>query len=99
MQSGQCFLKEVISLITHGDLADLRNPIVERRNAPLFALVVAKAPYRIANGMDCSAENFEFRSGVANDGNLLSFWPKDSRGTVVFGFEIGLATSELRFYL
>jgi hypothetical protein len=25
----------------------------------------------------------------------LSFWPNDTRGIVVFGFEIGLATSEL----
>ena len=46
--------------------------------------------------MGCSAENFEFRSGVTNNSNLLSFWPKDTRGTVVFDFEIGLATSELR---
>ena len=58
-------------------------------------MVAAKAPYDIANGMGCSAENFEFRSGVTNNGNLLSFWPKDTRGTVVFDFEIGLATSEL----
>ena len=46
--------------------------------------------------MGCSTGNFVFRSGVTNDGNLLSFWPKDTRGTVVFDFEIGLATSELR---
>ena len=46
--------------------------------------------------MGCSAENFEFRSCVTNDVNLLPFWPKDTRGTVVFDFEIGLATSELR---
>ena len=95
LHSGQCFLNEVISEITLGDLANLRNPFVEGGNAPLFALVAAKAPYGIANGMGCSAENFEFRSGVTNNGNLLSFWPKDTRGTVVFDFEIGLATSEL----
>ena len=95
MHSGQCFLKELISEITHGDLANLRNPFVEGGDAPLFALVVAKAPYGIANGMGCSAENFEFQSGVTNNGNLLSFWPKDTRGTVVFDFEIGLATIEL----
>ena len=92
---GQCFLDELISEITLGDLANLRNPFVEGGNAPLFALVAAKAPYGIANGMGCSAENFEFRSGVTNNGNLLSFWPKDTRGTVVFDVEIGLATSEL----
>ena len=95
LHSGQCFLKELISEITHGDLANLRNPFVEGGDAPLFALVVAKAPYGIANSMGCSAENFEFQSGVTNNGNLLSFWPKDTRGTVVFDFEIGLATSEL----
>ena len=95
LHSGQCFLKELISEITHGDLANLRNPFVEGGDAPLFALVVAKAPYGIANGMGCSAENFEFQSGVTNNGNLLSFWPKDTRGTVVFDFEIGLATIEL----
>ena len=95
MHAGQCFLKELISEITHGDLANLRNPFVEGGDAPLFALVVAKAPYGIANGMGCSAENFEFRSGLTNNGNLLSFWPNDTRGIVVFGFEIGLATSEL----
>ena len=86
----------MISGITLGDLANLRNPFVEGANAPLFALVSAKAPYGIANGMGCSAENFEFRSGVTNNSTLLSFWPKDTRGTVVFDFEIGLATSELR---
>ena len=91
LHSGQCFLKELISEITHGDLANLRNPFVEGGDAPLFALVVAKAPYGIANGIGCSAENFEFQSGVINNGNLLSFWPKDTRGTVVFDFEIGLA--------
>ena len=32
---------------------------------------------------------------VNNTGNLLLFWPKDIRGTVVFDFEIGLATIEL----
>ena len=96
LHSGRCFLNELISEITLGNLANLRNPFVEGAAAPLFALVAAKAPYRIANGMDCSAENFDFRSGVANNGSLLSSWPKDSRGTVVFGFEIGLATSELR---
>ena len=73
LHSGQCFLKELISEITHGDLANLRNPFVEGGDAPLFALVVAKAPYGIANGMGCSAENFEFQSGVTNNGNLLSF--------------------------
>ena len=45
--------------------------------------------------MGCTAENFEFQSGVTNGGNLLSFWPKDTRGTVGFDFEIGLATIEL----
>ena len=58
-------------------------------------MVVAKAPYGIANGIGCSAENFEFQSGITNNGNLLSFWPKDTRGTVVFDFEIGLATIKL----
>ena len=58
-------------------------------------MVVAKAPYGIASGVGHSAKNFEFRSGVTNNGNLVSFWPKDTRGTVVFDFEIGLATSEL----
>ena len=91
LHSGQCFLKELISEITHGDLANLRNPFVEGGDAPLFALVVAKAPYGIASGVGRSAKNFEFRSGVTNNGNLLSFWPKDTRGTVVFDFEIGLA--------
>ena len=95
MHSGQCFLNELISGITLGDLANLRNPFVEGANAPLFALVSAKAPYGIANGMGCSAENFEFRSGVTKNGNVLSFWPKDTRSTVVFDLEIGLATSEL----
>ncbi|MEK9935063.1 MAG: hypothetical protein VW619_01415 [Rhodobiaceae bacterium] len=94
LHSGQCFLKELISEITHGDLANLRNPFVKGGDAPLFALVVAKAPYGITNGMGCSAEHFEFQFGVTNNGNLLSFWPKDTRGTVVFDFEIGLATSE-----
>ena len=89
LHSGQCFLNELISEITLGDLANLRNPFVEGGNAPLFALVAAKAPYGIANGMGCSAVNFEFQSGVTNNGNLLSFWPKDTRGTVVFDFEIG----------
>ena len=77
-------------------MANLRNPFIEGGDAPLFALVAAKAPYRITNGMGCNAENFEFRCGVTNDGNLLSFWPRDTRGIVVFEFEIGLATSELR---
>ena len=95
MHAGQCFLKELTSEITHGDLANLRNPFVEGGDAPLVALVVAKATYGIANGMGCSAENFEFQSGVTNNGNLLSFWPKDTRGTVVFDFEIGLATVKL----
>ena len=95
LHSGQCFLKELISEITHGDLANLRNPFVKGGDAPLFALVVAKAPYGITNGMGCSAEHFEFQFGVTNNGNLLSFWPKDTRGTVVFDFEIGLATIEL----
>ena len=95
LHSGQCFLNELISEITLGDLANLRNPFVEGGNAPLFALVAAKAPYGIANGMGCSAENFEFQSGVTNSGNLLSSQPKDTRGTVVFDFEIGLATIEL----
>ena len=58
-------------------------------------MVVAKAPYGIVNGVGCSAENFELQSGVTNNGNLLSFWPKDTRGTVVFDFEIGLATIEM----
>ena len=91
LHSGQCFLNELISEITLGDLANLRNPFVEGGNAPLFALVAAKAPYGIANGMGYSAENFEFQSRLTNNGNLLSFWPKDTRGTVVFDFEIGLA--------
>ena len=95
LHSGQCFLKELISEITHGDLANLRNPFVKGGDAPLFALVVAKAPNGITNGMGCSAEHFEFQFGVTNNGNLLSFWPKDTRGTVVFDFEIGLATIEL----
>ena len=95
MRSGQCFLTELISEITHGDLANLRNPFVEGGDAPIFALVVAKAPYGIANSMGCSAENFEFQSGVTNKGNLLSSWPKDTRGTVVFDFEIGLVATEL----
>ena len=95
MHAGQCFLKELISEITHGDLANLRNLFVEGGDAPLFALVTAKAPYGIANGMGCSAENFEFQSGITNNGNLLSFWPKDTRGTVVFDLEIGLATIKL----
>ena len=102
MHSGQCFLEELISEITHGDLANLRNPFVEGGDAPLFALVVAKAPYGIANGMGCSADNFEFQSGLTNNGTLLSFWPKDTRGTVVFDFEIGSATikwSEATFKL
>ena len=94
LHSGQCFLEELISEITHGDLANLRNPFVEGGDAPLFALVVAKAPYGIANGMGCNAANFEFQSGVTNNGNLLSFWPKDTRGTVVFDFEIGTGTIE-----
>ena len=64
LHSGQCFLKELISEITHGDLANLRNPFVEGGDAPLFALVVAKEPFGIANSMGCSAENFEFQSGV-----------------------------------
>ena len=71
-------------------------PFIEGGNAPIFALVTAKAPYGIANSMGCSAENFAFRSGVNNDGNLLSFWPKNTRGIFVFDFEIGLVTSELR---
>ena len=96
LHSGRCFLSELISEITLGDLANLRNAFVEVGNVPLFALVTAKAQYGIANGMACSAENFEFRSGVTNNGNLLSFLPKDTRGTVVFDFEIGLATSKLR---
>ena len=95
LHSGQCFLKELISEMTHCDLANLRNPFVEGGDAPLFVLVVAKAPYGIANGMGCNAANFEFQSGVTNNGNLLSFWPKDTRRTVVFDFEIGLATIEL----
>jgi len=95
LHSGQCFLKELIYEITIGDLVNLRNPFVEGGDASLFALVAAKAPYGIANGMGCNAENFEFRSGVTNHGNLFSFWPKDTRGTVVFDFENGLATSEL----
>ena len=95
LHSGQCFLKELISEITHGDLANLRNPFVEGGDAPLFALVVAKAPYGIANSTGCSAENFEFQSGVTNNGDLLSSQPKDTRGIVVFDFEIGLATIEL----
>ena len=95
LHPGQCFLEELISEITHGDLANLRNPFVEGGDAPLFALVVAKAPYGIASGVGRSAKNFEFRSGVTNNGNLLSFWPKDTRGTVVFDFEIGLATIKL----
>ena len=70
-------------------------PFIEGGNAPIFALVTAKAPYGIANGIGCRAENFEFQSGVINNGNFLSFWPKDTRGTVVFDFEIGLATVEL----
>ena len=41
LHSGQCFLKELISVITHGDLAKLRNPFVEGGDAPLIALVVA----------------------------------------------------------
>ena len=94
LHSGQCFLKELISEITLGDLANLRNPFVEGGDAPLFALVAAKAPYGTANGMGCSDENFEFRAGVTNNGGVLSSWPKDTRGTVVFDFEIGLATSE-----
>ena len=93
--SGQSFLKELISEIALGDLAYLRNPFVEGGDAPLFALVAAKASYGIAYGMGCSTENFEFRSGVTNNGKLLSFWPKDTRGTVVFDSEIRLATSEL----
>ncbi len=95
LHSGQCFLKELISEINHGDLANLRNPFVEGGDAPLFALVVAKAPYNIGNGLGCSAENFEFQSGITNNGNLLSFWPKDTRGTVVFDSEIGSATIKL----
>ena len=95
LHSGQCFLKELIFEITHGDLANLRNSFVECGDAPLFALVVAKAPYGIANGIGCRAENFEFQSGVIINGNLLSFWPKETRGTVVFDFEIGLATVDL----
>jgi len=95
LHSGQCFLKELISEITHGDLANLRNPFVEGGDAPLLALVIVKAPYYIVNGIGCSAENFEFQSGVTNNVNLLSFWPKDTRGTVVFDFEIGLAAIEL----
>ena len=95
LHSGQCFLNELISEITLGDLANLRNPFVEGGNAPLFALVAAKAPYGIANGMGCSAENFEFRSGLTNNGNLLSFWPKDSCAISVLDFEIGAAKSEL----
>ena len=59
-------------------------------------MFTSKAPYGIANGMGCSAENFAFRSRVNSDGNLLSCWPKDTRGIVVFDFEIGLVTSELR---
>ena len=73
LHSGQCFLKELISEITLGDLANLRNPFVEVGDAPLFALVAAKAPYGIANGMGCSAENFEFGSVVINNSHLLSF--------------------------
>ena len=60
LHSGQCFLKELISEITHGDLANLRNPFVEGGDAPLFALVTAKAQYGIVNGMGFSDENFEF---------------------------------------
>ena len=59
--------------INLGDLANLRNPFVEGGDGPLFALVAAKAPYGIANGMGCSAENFEFGSVVINNSNLLSF--------------------------
>jgi len=72
LHSGQSFRRELISGITHDGLANLRNPFVDGGNAPLFALVVAKARYGIANGMGCSAENFEFQSGVTNSGNLLS---------------------------
>ena len=95
LHSGQCFLKELISETTLGDLANLRNPFVEGGDAPLFALVAARAPYGIADSMGCSDENFEFWSGVTNNGNLLSFRPKDTRGTVVFDFEIGLVATEL----
>ena len=96
LHSGQCFLKGLTSEITFGDLADLRNPFIEGVDAPLFALVAAKEPYGIANGMGCSTEKFEFRSGVTKGGNLFSFWPKDTRGVIVFDFEIGFARSELR---
>ena len=48
-----------------------------------------------AKSFGISFSNVEFQFGVTNNGNLLSFWPKDTRGTVVFDFEIGLATIEL----
>ena len=63
LHSGQCFLKELIFGITHGDLANLRNPFVEGGDAPLFALVVAKASFGIANGMGCSAKTLNFVLG------------------------------------
>ncbi len=88
-------LKKLISEINYGGLANLRNPFIEGGDAPLFASVAAKASYRIANGLGCSALNFEIWSGITNNGNLLSFWPKDTRGIVVLDIEIGLATNEL----
>ena len=60
-------------MINFGDLANLGNQFIEGGDATLFALVAAKAPYGIANGMGCNAEHSEFQSGVTNDGNLLFF--------------------------
>ena len=85
----------MISRINFGDLANLRNPFIQGGEALLVALVAAKALYGIGNAVSCSANNFQFRSGVTNNSNLLSSWPKDSRGMVVFDFEIGVATIEL----
>ena len=88
-------LKKLISAINFGDLAHLRNPSIEGGEPPIVALVAAKALYGIGNGGSCSAKNFEFRSRVTNNGNLLSFWPNNSRVMAVFDFEIEVATSEL----
>ena len=49
----------------------------------------------MGNGGCFSFKLFEFRSGVTNNGNLLSLWPKYSQGMAVFDFEIGVATSVL----
>ena len=75
-------------------MANSRNQSIEGEEPPTIALVAAKALYGIGSGACCGAKNFEFRSGVTNNGNFLSFWPNDSRGMAVFDFGIGVPTSE-----